>query len=349
MLFLEHGIATVLFIAAIIYCCLLFSNAIEHLGLKLKLGNSATGSILAVIGTCLPETIVPIVAIFASILFKTDLSIGQNVAQGAIIGSPFILSTLALFLMGILLVIKKKVPKELNVNYQNIIREYKYFLIAYIVAFGAIFVNSRFIKILIVCFLIGLYCFFVYRTIVKSKQNFVESDIDTLIFSKIICIKKCCKHYKDECLKCDNIYITLLQIILSLVGLIVFSHLFVNEIKYFSLILNINPLILSLLLAPIATELPEIVNSIIWLKQDKDELAISNVVGAIVFQAMVPCSIGIMLTNWKFDTIALLNMIFVILCGVLFFTICKIQKSIKLLPLLFCGLFYLGFLVLLIF
>ena len=85
MIFLLHLFCAVFYIASIIYTCSLFTNAIEHLGLKMKLGNNAVGSILAVIGTVLPETIVPIVAIFGSYFFSHDLITGQQIALGAII------------------------------------------------------------------------------------------------------------------------------------------------------------------------------------------------------------------------------------------------------------------------
>ena len=347
MLFLIKGISIIFFIIAIIYCCYLFSNAIEHLGVKLKLGNNATGSILAVIGTSLPETIVPLVAIFGSILFNTNLSMGQDIAKGAIVGSPFILSTLALFLMGIILIFKYKEKKELNVNYKYVLRDCKYFLCSYGLAILGVFVNNHLGKILIVCSLLALYLIFVYRTIIQSKKTFIESEVEGLVFAKLFCRNECKKHGLKKCQKCDSIYITILQIIVSLVGLVFFSHYFVNEIEFISDFLKINPVVLSLMLTPVATELPEIVNSIIWLKQEKDDLAIANVIGAIVFQAMIPCSIGIFLTSWKFGKIALLNMLITFLCVTMFIVICRFQKKIGIFPLIACGIFYFGFLILL--
>ena len=62
MFYLTHVTIVAISLITIVLSCILFTNAIEFLGNKLKLGNSATGSILAVFGTGLPETIVPIVA-----------------------------------------------------------------------------------------------------------------------------------------------------------------------------------------------------------------------------------------------------------------------------------------------
>ncbi len=331
MIFLVHLFYVVFYISAIIYTCFLFTNAIEHLGLKLKLGNNATGSILAVIGTVLPETIIPLIAIFGSYFFSKDISTGQDIALGAIIGSPFMLSTLALFLLAIVLIIQKR--KELNVDYTNILRDYKYFILAYIVAICTSFVDIKLIKILTIIFLLALYCFFVYRTIIKSKQNFVEEELEELVFCRLL---KC--KIKDE-FSC-----VIVQLVLSFLALGLFSHLFVDEIKYFSTFLNVSPVILSLVITPFATELPECSNSVIWTFKRKDDLALANVIGAVVFQAMIPMSIGIALTPWKFSPVILLNICFVIINSTLFVMFARLNKSVKLYPLFISGIFYFIFL-----
>jgi cation:H+ antiporter len=61
MLWLElFGYLIVILIAAEV-----FVNALEHLGEKLKISEGVTGSIFAAVGTALPETMVPLLAIFA--------------------------------------------------------------------------------------------------------------------------------------------------------------------------------------------------------------------------------------------------------------------------------------------
>src|SRR5947207_14597660 len=40
-----------------------FTNGVEWLGLKLRISEGATGSILAALGTATPETLIPVVAI----------------------------------------------------------------------------------------------------------------------------------------------------------------------------------------------------------------------------------------------------------------------------------------------
>jgi cation:H+ antiporter len=65
--------------------------------------------------------------------------------------------------------------------------------------------------------------------------------------------------------------------------------------------LGISPLILSLLISPMATELPEIFNSIIWVKQGKDVFALGNILGAMVYQSCILVIIGIALTPWHLE------------------------------------------------
>ena len=50
-------------ILVILIGCELFANAVEHIGRKFALSHAATGSLLAAVGTALPETIIPILAL----------------------------------------------------------------------------------------------------------------------------------------------------------------------------------------------------------------------------------------------------------------------------------------------
>ena len=276
----------------------MFTNAIEHLGCRLKLGNSAEGSILAVVGTGMPEVIVPLVAIVGSIVLGQDIQVGQDIALGAIIGSPFMLSTFALFMMGLVIIFQKRKKLELNLDLNEIKRNYKYFLAAYLVAMLAGFLSGTVPKIPIVCFLLFLYGVYVFRTIGKSKKCFCESCLEELAFAKFF---DGLNRSKDFCI--------FFQLIVSIVFLTLSVHFFVKEIIYFSGMLNISPLILSFIVTPFATELPECVNSIIWLKQNKDDLAMANVLGAVVFQTTILFSLGIILTPWNVDFGICLNII----------------------------------------
>jgi cation:H+ antiporter len=62
--------------------------------------------------------------------------------------------------------------------------------------------------------------------------------------------------------------------------------------------LGVSALVLSLLIVPVATELPEKVNSVLWIRRGKDTLAFGNITGAMVFQGTLLPALGILLTPW---------------------------------------------------
>lgn len=328
-----HGVFIFIFLAAIVLTCNLFTNAIEHLGEKLHLGDSATGSILAAIGTALPETILPLVAIIGSKL-SGNLKDGIDIGTGSILGSSFLLSTCALFISGLFFYyffITKKRKEEFFVPYENVIRDYKFFIFGYLTAIISTFIQSNSIKTIIGCFLICYWFFYVYRTLKNSASDTEGENLEPLYIL-----------FFNRNLK-TNFFWILFQTVLSLILLVVFSKLFVSEIQYFSNLTKVNPLLISLILSPVATELPEITNSIIWIKNNKDTLAISNITGALVFQCSVCCSIGLIFTDWKFNNFAIVNILSVIFAAVT--TLVLILKNKKLTPkaLIFNAIWYFVF------
>ncbi len=331
---LLHSILIILGLLLIVGCCVIFTNAIEHLGKACNLNEGAVGSILAAVGTALPETIVPLVAILGAYLTGANISDGEEIGIGAILGSPFLLSTLAMFITAcaILLFTKTKHRHaQINADYKIIIRDLKFFLISYTIAILAAFIHLYTIRIVVACMLIGYYLFYVFRTIRRCQGSDCEEELDELLFYKIF------KKY--------NLFLIWLQIILSILGLIYFSHVFVEQIKYFSELFEINPLILSLILAPIATELPEMFNSVLWVNHSKDQLALGNITGAMVFQSCIPASIGILLTPWIFGAESLINIALVYIATLLIFITTKKIKSLSAEILLVSGSFYIVYVI----
>ncbi len=94
---LEFAIALV----AIVVAASIFTNAVEIIGGRLRLGQGAVGSVLAAVGTALPETMIPIVAILAAAFAGRDPDTAGEIGIGAILGAPFLLATLAMFVVGV--------------------------------------------------------------------------------------------------------------------------------------------------------------------------------------------------------------------------------------------------------
>jgi cation:H+ antiporter len=96
----------------------------------------------------------------------------------------------------------------------------------------------------------------------------------------------------------NNMIVIVVQLVLGVVLLIAGAKGFINGVEAAAHIIGISALLLSLLIIPIATELPEKVNSVLWIRKGKDTLAFGNITGAMVFQGTLLPAIGIMLTPW---------------------------------------------------
>ncbi|MDD3237846.1 MAG: hypothetical protein PHV37_07100 [Candidatus Gastranaerophilales bacterium] len=316
----------------IVWSCEVFTNAIEHLGVCYNVGDGAVGSIFAAIGTALPETIVPLVAILGAYLFGGNLQIGTDIGMGAVLGSPFLLSTLAIFITGlsVLLLSKQRGSLNLDINKELFHRDLKFFLLAYSVGVLASFAPSKLIKSIIGVFLLSFYIFYAVRTVLKSDGASAEEK-NELLFAK----------YLSRFAQKHLLLLIWVQIIFSILCIIMFSHLFVENIKDIAIKFNVSPMIVSLLLAPIATELPEMFNSIIWTRQNKDTLALSNITGAMVFQACIPMTIGVTLTPWILNSQAVFNILLVYLSVAgLFILTLKKSSPLSAKSLIISGAFY---------
>jgi cation:H+ antiporter len=268
--------------------CALFTNAVEWLGKRLNLSEGAVGSVLAAIGTTLPETSIPIVAIFFGATRQE-----AEVGLGAILGAPFMLSTLVVpLLAGLLLVYAQlgKRGRSFRLNYKDVTVDLSCFALAYTVAMACTFVPSRPLRILVAVGLLGLYGYYVKIKFSDDDTGGEPSDLSPLVFAKNSAR--------------PSYALIGLQAVAGLGGLALGAHLFA-----------ISPLILALLIAPLATELPEMSNSFLWLYQKKDRLAVGNVTGAMVFQGTVPVSVGLVGTEWTLAPSALLTMVLAVLAA----------------------------------
>ncbi|EMT39245.1 sodium:calcium antiporter [Thermoanaerobacter thermohydrosulfuricus] len=316
-------------LAFILLSCILFTNSVEWFGKKLNLSQGVVGSILAAVGTALPETIIPIIAI----LFYGGREASQ-IATGAILGAPFMLSTLGFLITGAAIIIYSLFGKrtlKMNANKKVFQRDLTYFILVYAIAiFASIFNQVNEIRISAVILVLLAYAFYVKRTFSDEQQ--LDENIGTLYFSKFLGVK-------------TNLLWITSQLILSLLGIIFGAHLFVGYVKDLSHMMGISPLILSIVITPIATELPEKLNSIVWVGQKKDTLALGNITGAMVFQSSIPVTIGILFTPWNITGIAFLSAMLALTSAILNLMWINMRKSVNPFVLMFGGVLYGIFLI----
>ena len=114
----------------------LFTNGIEWVGRKLDLAEGAVGSVLAAVGTALPETMIPIIAI----LFAGGGEASHAVGIGAILGAPFMLATLAMFVTGMGVLAfrgRRATAEDMRIDTPTLLHDVRYFAIAYAI-YGAL-------------------------------------------------------------------------------------------------------------------------------------------------------------------------------------------------------------------
>ena len=87
----------------------------------------------------------------------------------------------------------------------------------------------------------------------------------------------------------------LLQTTLALLAIAIASKVFVGQLETIGIWAGLSPQLVALLLSPVATELPETMNALIWVRQGKERLALANISGAMMIQATVPSALGLAL------------------------------------------------------
>jgi len=264
----------------------LFTNGIEWFGRKLELAEGAVGSVLAAVGTALPETMIPIIAI----LFASGES-ANEVGIGAILGAPFMLATLAMFVTGVAVLVVAQARASgdaMRVDTGVLAHDMRYFAMAYAIAIGAAFlpVEPVWLKWIVAIVLIAIYAWYV-RGHFQADPDVDLEDLAPLRF-----------HRLDRAAHNDDPVVPRLRVVnlqvLAALGLIVLGAVFfVDAVEHLATQLGIDSVLLALVIAPIATELPEKFNSVIWVRQGKDTLAMGNITGAMVFQSTIPTVVAL--------------------------------------------------------
>jgi cation:H+ antiporter len=159
---------------------------------------------------------------------------------------------------------------------------------------------------------------------------------------------ECRALYFHRTAESPQLKLVILQLIVSLVAIIYGASLFVKELTNISESLGVPALVVSLIITPFATELPEKFNSVMWMGRKKDTLALGNITGAMVFQSLIPVAIGMCFTEWKLytdgDWHALVAVGTALLSGaILYGRLIFTKKGFGLGSLLFGGLLYAAF------
>ena len=265
-----------------------FTNALEHLGQRLKISEGVTGSLFAAVGTAMPEAMVPVVAILST---PDKPQLGEEVGVGAILGAPMMLSTLTLALMAYFASRKRGWRGEFKPEPTGLRRDLDWFLIAFGLACAAAFIPHENAVVRGGMALIMVLCYFIYIMLtLRASSKLVEEGHGTEADHPLYLTK----------LRLPENQITIVaQLALGFLLIILGAKGFVHGVESLSAWLGVSALVLSLLIVPVATELPEKINSILWIRRGRDTLAFGNITGAMMFQGSLLPALGILMTPWE--------------------------------------------------
>lgn len=264
--------------AAIYLSCEYFVNGIEWVGHKLRIEQTATGTILAAIGTALPESVVTFVAVV----------FGHGAAQkqlgiGAALGGPLVLSTIAYAVVGGMLLAKRN--GAIAVDQRRLSRDQGWFIIIFAAKVGLGVVAFAIKPWLGALFLLVYAAYF--RNEISGQTEHAEGELEPLKFAP----------RSAE----PPAWLAIGQALLALAAIFAASQIFVGQLGVLTSYLAVSPQLVALFVSPIATELPETMNAIIWVRQGKQKLALANISGAMMIQATVPTAFGLFFTPWLLD------------------------------------------------
>jgi cation:H+ antiporter len=269
--------------AAIYFACEYFVNGVEWLGRKLGVGETATGTILAAFGTALPETAVT----FVAVVFGRDAA-QKDIGVGAALGGPMVLATISYAVVGFAMYWnRRRLGRSTHViecDSTRLRRDQAWFLSIFIVKVALGLLVFRYKPWVGAAFLVA-YAAYLLREL-RGAQVLGEEFLEPLKL-----------HPKGD----PGLRWPLLQTGLALIAIAIASKVFVGQLENIGVWAGLSPQLVALLLSPVATELPETMNAVIWVRQGKERLALANISGAMMIQATIPTALGLFFTSWVFS------------------------------------------------
>ena len=280
----------------------LFTNGVEWIGEGFGLSEGAVGSVLAAVGTALPETLLPLVAILSG------HDAGEEIGTGAILGAPFMLTTLAMVVIAVAVLLSARGGRRrTDLEFDRRRDPAGPRLLPRDVRAGgrrrAARTRRRCDYALVIVLVVG-YVYYVRRHFQApgeaSWRRRRATEIKPLYVWAWLWRRsgdRCRRGRRTRRSRAPFVQVGAGARADRRRGASCSSGRSTTSATSF----DVSPLAFSLLVAPIATELPEKFNSVIWVRRRKDTLALGNMTGAMVFQSSFPVTIGLLLTPWELD------------------------------------------------
>ncbi len=308
-----HVVLLIACAVAIYLSCEWFVNAVEWLGQRLNIGTMAVGTILAAFGTALPESVVTLVAVTTGPTAEI-----RNIGVGAAMGGPLVLATVAYGVTGAMLLRRRTRTRidsrELvaagggaasldpptrerdddggpiladRAHTARLVKDQRWFMAVFVVKVALGLVAFA-IKPWLGLLFFAAYGVYFWREI----RGGTSGDHDEHELAPLKLQPRAARPATT---------VVLVQTLGALAVIFVSSQIFVHQLDAIGPMLGLSSAVTALLLSPIATELPETMNAIIWVRQGKTQLALANISGAMMIQATVPSGLGLLFTDWRLD------------------------------------------------
>jgi cation:H+ antiporter len=332
-------VALVLSLLVILLAAELFTNGVEWVGEGFGLSEGVVGSVLAAVGTALPETILPLVAILSG------HEAGEEIGIGAILGAPFMLTTLAMVVIAVAVLVSARGGArgvDLVIDRRTIRQDLGYFLVMYALAMVAGLLHDKTINVCLAIVLVVGYGYYVRRHFQAPDTGPGEGsgEIQPLrLWVWLRSVRRSLPAWSVE----RSTGAPFVQTAVGLGLMVGGAKLFVDAVGDLGKAAGLPPLAFSLLVAPLATELPEKFNSVLWIRRGKDTLAMGNMTGAMVFQSSFPVTIGLLLTPWDLAHEALVAAVIALAAGSVLYLTLRIRGRLSAPLLLLQGVFYVGY------
>jgi cation:H+ antiporter len=275
------------------------------------------GSLLAAVGTALPETLIAVVALLEGTAGSKDVAIG------AIVGAPFLLATLAMGLVGLFAYryrARRSQGIRLRAHVPTLDRDLGFFLAVFGIAFALGWGAPEEVRTPV-----GIAFFLSYVVYTRLTLRHGGDIQDHATLNPLIMERRSSRRRTDP-----SLVIAVIQFLVGLGAMVGGAHLFVEELLNVAENVGVEAIALSLILAPLATELPEKVNSFFWVREGKDSLALGNITGAMVFQSTIPVGIGLIFTDWELSGNAAVSMVLGLAGGVLAYWALRLRGRFEL-------------------
>ncbi|MDP9083985.1 MAG: sodium:calcium antiporter [Pseudomonadota bacterium] len=267
----------------IYFACEFFVNGVEWLGRKLGVGETATGTVLAAFGTALPESAVT----FVAVVLGRDAA-QKDIGVGAALGGPLVLATISYAVVGAAMFWNHRrlgrLNREVECDSRKLRKDQAWFLAIFIFKITLGLVVFSYKPWLGTMFLIAYGVYLLQE--LRGEQVHGDEILEPLRF-----------HPKGD----PGVAWPLLQTGLALIAIAIASKVFVGQLEAIGVWAGLSPQLVALLLSPVATELPETMNALIWVRQGKERLALANISGAMMIQATIPTALGLFYTSWVFS------------------------------------------------